>query len=74
MMDRPDPALDSEPMIRYTVTGPNAVFGHEPGSTFEAAISEEQERQLVEGGHLAVQDDANPPPQGDRSAIPTEQE
>lgn len=38
---------------KYRVTGPLAVFGYAPGSTFEQFIPEEQEAQLIEGGQIA---------------------
>lgn len=44
---------------KYRVAGPHAVLDHEPGSTFEAEIPEDQEARLLERGSLIrVQSDA----------------
>jgi hypothetical protein len=40
--------------VEYEVVGTHAVHGHEPGTTFSAELSAEQEQQLIDGGHLAV--------------------
>ena len=37
---------------KYRVAGPHAVLDHEPGSTFEAEIPEDQEARLLERGSL----------------------
>ncbi len=38
----------------YTVVGNHTVLGHEPGTTFSASLSAEQEQQLIDGGHLVA--------------------
>jgi hypothetical protein len=38
----------------YRVTGTQTTLGHPPGSTFEADIPENLERQLLESGALSV--------------------
>ena len=43
-------------MPKYEVVGQFDVFGHEPGSTFEAELDEFDETRLVEGGHIVVVD------------------
>ena len=35
----------------YTVVGNHNVMGHAPGESFSAAMTDEQEQQLIEGGH-----------------------
>jgi len=40
--------------IEYTVVGNHAVFGHEPNTTFSAVIPAEQEKQLIDGGHIVA--------------------
>ena len=37
---------------KYRVAGSQAVLDHEPGSTFEAEIPEDQEARLLERGSL----------------------
>ena len=37
---------------QYEVVGKRKVLGHKPGETFTAALSEDQERRLVAGGHI----------------------
>lgn len=37
---------------RYRVSGPNRVFGREPGTTFEREIPAEQEARLLASGAL----------------------
>lgn len=56
---------------KYRVVGHREVFGHPTGSVFEADLSEEQERALIDGGHLEkaradakVQDAAQPRTEG----------
>ncbi len=39
-------------MSKYTVVGTNAVFGHAPGESFEADLSEFDEARLIAGGHI----------------------
>lgn len=36
------------------VVGPRAVLGHQPGETFTATLTAEQEHIYVSGGHLEV--------------------
>ena len=43
-------------MPKYEVVGQFDVFGHEPGSTFEAELDEFDETRLIEGGHIVVVD------------------
>jgi len=44
---------------KYRVVGAAEVFGHKPGSVFEAEIPDEQEALLLESGSLIrVQKDA----------------
>lgn len=38
----------------YTVCGTNAVFGHKPGETFTAVLSEFDETRLIQGGAIAT--------------------
>jgi hypothetical protein len=40
-------------VARYRVVGAHAVLGHEPGATFEADLSKEQEDYFVAAGHIA---------------------
>jgi len=40
--------------VDYTVVGNHTVLGHAPGTTFSAALSDEQAQQLIDGGHLAT--------------------
>lgn len=39
---------------RYKVVGPHTVMGHRPGAEFDADLTEEKERQMLRGGHLAL--------------------
>lgn len=39
-------------MTRYRVCGTNRVFGHAPGTKFDAELSDIQEERLVAGGHI----------------------
>ena len=36
----------------YTVVGNHNVMGHASGESFSAAMTDEQEQQLIEGGHI----------------------
>lgn len=38
----------------YRVVGDRAVHGAEPGQTFTADITDEQEQALIDGGHIQV--------------------
>lgn len=38
----------------YTVTGPVAVLGHEPGTSFSADLEPKHERRLLAAGHLSI--------------------
>jgi hypothetical protein len=38
---------------KYEVTGTQAVHGHQPGETFTADLDPEQERFLIEVGHIS---------------------
>jgi hypothetical protein len=39
-------------MTTYTVTGPTAYKGHQPGEQFEADLSPDEERRAVERGSI----------------------
>jgi len=45
----------------YRVVGDTRVFETAPGETFEAALRIEQEKALIDGGHIALVDDAKKP-------------
>ena len=47
-------------MAVYDVTGAHPVFGHEPGSSFEAVIPKTQEQRLIASGAIARSEDAKP--------------
>lgn len=52
----PNPALavvepEREP-VEYEVVGPRRVHETEPGGTFTALLTAEQEAALIEGGHI----------------------
>lgn len=49
-------------MPEYTVTGPHAVLGHDPGKTFEADLPADQEKFLLAAGHLEKGKRAARPP------------
>ena len=38
----------------YRVAGPVEVLGHEPGSTFDAYLSDAQEKRLLDSGALTI--------------------
>lgn len=40
-------------MTKYVVAGSHKVFGHEPGTEFEADLTEFDEARLIKGGALA---------------------
>lgn len=39
---------------KYTVVGPRSVYGLEPGATGVLALTPDQERDLIEAGHIAL--------------------
>jgi hypothetical protein len=41
-------------MTQYKVAGSRAYAGHQPGETFEADLTEEQERRALERGSLEI--------------------
>lgn len=56
------PELAAAPVSkRYEVVGPHEVFGTEPGSVVELALTEGEERALVDAGHLSLADEQEPP-------------
>lgn len=44
---------------QYTVVGPRAVFGLEPGSTGALTLTEGEARALIEAGHLVPAEDGH---------------
>lgn len=54
-------------MKTYENCGPTEILGHSPGVTFDAELSEAQEKTLIEGGGLRIVDKApvvDPEPAG----------
>lgn len=47
-------------MGTYRVTGEHAVFGHQPGETFQRDIPAEQEARLIERGAISKSQTKNP--------------
>jgi len=45
----------------YKVVGDSRVYETAPGDTFEAGLRIEQEKALVDGGHVALVEDAKKP-------------
>lgn len=44
---------DKKPVKKkYEVVGDRAVYGNDPGTTFEADLSAFDENRLIEGGHI----------------------
>lgn len=63
-IEAPNPALVPEPPpppgpCEYRVTGAQRVLDHDPGETFTATLPSEQERFLLDGGHLAKTKEKN---------------
>ena len=45
---------------KYLVIGPNKVMNRDPGEEFSADLPAEQERALVEGGHIKPVEQRSP--------------
>lgn len=60
--DTPPSAFEPQPATReprtYKVIGPHRVNGTNPGGTFTALLSPEQEAALIEGGHIRPKETA----------------
>jgi len=39
---------------KYRVIGSRRIFGNPPGKVFERAIPKDQERRLIDAGHLEI--------------------